>query len=161
MNVSLTKTCSVFGHSEIKISDKLKKEIKNFIEDLIVYQNYEFFLFGGFGDFDSLCHTIVTELKSKYPNIKRIYCLEDERYLNIRKRPKYLKDTFYENFVYYMLEFNWWYTRIYYRNCEMIKRSDLIIFFVNNTKKNSGAYKSYKYALKLHKNIKNFGSIGN
>ncbi|MBQ8792301.1 MAG: hypothetical protein IJZ62_01645 [Clostridia bacterium] len=65
----------------------MKKKIRDFIEGLIVYHNVSVFLFGSASQFDSLCHTIVTELKEKYPFIKRVkytcksegFTLESER----------------------------------------------------------------------------------
>ena len=42
------------------------------IEDLILNHNVQTFLFGSRSDFDSLCHLVASELKEKYPKIKRI-----------------------------------------------------------------------------------------
>ncbi|MBQ8443845.1 MAG: hypothetical protein IJX25_00630 [Clostridia bacterium] len=79
--------CSIFGHRKILITEELIKKIRDFIEGLIVYHNVSVFLFGSASQFDSLCHTIVTELKEKYPFIKRVkytcksegFTLESER----------------------------------------------------------------------------------
>lgn len=110
------------------------------------------FYFNGFGEFDDLCHEVITELNEKYPFIKRIYCLSDPRHLRLFKRPNWLKDEDYEEFVYLDLDFDYWYTRLYYRNCEMINQSDYVIFYVHNTE-NSGAYKALQYAEKKKKTI--------
>ena len=64
--------CSFFGHRKIEITEELKQKVKEVIEDLIVNHNVLIFLFGSRSDFDYLCHLVVTELKEKYPNIKRI-----------------------------------------------------------------------------------------
>ena len=64
--------CSFFGHRKIEITKELKQKVKEIIEDLIVNYNVLTFLFGSKSDFDYLCHLVVTELKEKYPNIKRI-----------------------------------------------------------------------------------------
>ena len=66
------KTCSFFGHRKIEITEEFKQKVKEIIEDLIVNHNVLIFLFGSRSDFDYLCHFVVTELKEKYPNIKRI-----------------------------------------------------------------------------------------
>lgn len=66
------KVCSFFGHRKIDITEDLKQIVKGIIEDLIVNHNVLIFLFGSRSDFDYLCHLVVTELKEKYPNIKRI-----------------------------------------------------------------------------------------
>ncbi len=55
-----------------------------------------------------------------------------------------------EEFTYLPLDYNYWYTRIYYRNCEMIDRSDCVIFYAEQ-KKESGAYKALRYAQKKKK----------
>ena len=100
--------------------------------------------------FDVLCHEVVTILKEKYPSISSVFCLTNERHLNPHKRPKFLNDEDYEEFIYLPLTFDYWYTRIYYRNCEMINRSDFILFYCTN-RQGSGAYKALKYAQKCKK----------
>ena len=145
----MDKICSFFGHRQITNEEDLRKRVSFLVEKLIVEKGYDIFLFGGFGDFDELCHNIVSHLKEKYPKIKRIYCMHDEKYLLERKRPDYLRTVDYEEFVYFPLSFDYWYKRIYYRNCEMIERSDYTIFYAEN-RKGSGAYKALEYA-KRHK----------
>ena len=145
VNMSLGRSCSFFGHSEIEITEKLKLDLKNFIENLIVKENCSVFYFGGFGMFDDLCHKIVSDLKQEFPHIKRIFCLSDPRHQSILKRPSWLKNEDYEEFVYLELSFDYWYTRIYYRNCEIVNISDYVITYVRS-KNNSGAYKILKYA---------------
>ena len=149
-------TCSIFGHSKIKITKELEEKLTATFGNLIK-QGCKYFYFGGFGEFDELCHKVVSELKDKYPHIQRIYCLSDPRHLQRNKRPKWLRNEDYEEFIYLDLEFDWWYQRIYYRNCAMIDRSDIIIFYVEE-REQSGAYKAYKYAKKKKKNIINLYS---
>lgn len=146
----MDKICSFFGHRKIEDAEDLRKKIINFLETLIVEKGYNVFLFGGFGEFDELCHEIVSTYRKKYPTIKRVFCVTDETFLLARKRPAYLRETDYEEFVYLPLTFDYWYTRIYYRNCEMIERSDFVIFYAEH-RKNSGAYKALQYAKKRKK----------
>ncbi len=102
------------------------------------------FYFGGYGDFDTFCYNIVTEIKeSTGLDIKRIYCVSQERYL--RKLPKNIKAQDYEGIEYLMPSFDGWYKSIYFRNCAMIDASNVIIFYAEE-RENSGAYKAYKYA---------------
>lgn len=150
MNTSLTlNSCSVFGHSEIEVTKELEYELFATFEKLIE-QGCKDFYFGGFGQFDELCHDVISELKKAHPHIKRIFCLFDPRHQRISKRPKWLKDEDYEEVIYLDLEFDWWYQRIYYRNCAMIDKSDVVVFYVE-PRENSGAYKAYKYAIRKKK----------
>lgn len=146
--------CSFFGHRDIEISNKLIDKLSNLIESLIVKLGADTFYFGGFGKFDDLCWKVVSNLKNKYQNIKRVYCLEDSRYLRSSKRPKYLKDNDYEEYIYLQPTFDYWYTRIYFRNCEIVNVSDIVVFYATE-KQNSGAYKMLKYANKKKKKIFN------
>ena len=147
-------SCSVFGHKEIEITNELKVSLKDTFIDLITNKNVCIFYFGGFGQFDDLCWQIITELKqTQFPHIKRVYVCENEDYINRpRKRPKWLKNEDYEEIIFFALNFDYWYTRIYYRNIAIIDHSDFNIFYIRNTE-NSGAYKVYKYAKQQHKNI--------
>ena len=150
VNVSLIKSCSFFGHSEITITNELIDKITIIIEKLIVNENFGIFYFGGFGMFDDLCYTIVSKLKEKYTDIKRIFCLYDPRHTQKSKRPEWLKKEIYEEYIYFDLQYDYYYTRIYYRNCEIINRSDYVICYVAN-KNNSGANKALKYIKKNKK----------
>lgn len=150
------KICSFFGHSKIIITEDLTTQLITEIRRLLS-DGFDCFYLGGFGMFDHLCWQLVTEFKADYPTIRRVYCLSDPRHTRLSKRPKYLKDTDYEEFIYLDLDFDSWYTRIYYRNCEMINQSDFVIFYAFD-KENSGAYKAYKYAKKIQKDHINLGT---
>lgn len=154
MQENIYKVVSCFGHWDTEDSEELRSKIRNQFEDWIVNHKVGIFFFGGFGNFDYFCHEVITQLKVKYPFIKRIFCLADERHLRINKRPSYLKDEDYEEFVYLSISYPGWYKRIYFRNCEMINQSDYILFCVEE-REGSGAYKTYKHALKMKKEIVN------
>ena len=158
MNTSLTKSCSVFGHRKINISNELKEVLRKILEEMIQSRGVEVFYFGGFGDFDDLCYQVVSELKDKYPHIKRIFCLYDPRHQKKSKRPKWLQEEEYEEYLYLDMQFDCWYTRIYYRNCEIIKNSDFVLFYVINKSK-SGAYKAMQYAKKRKKQYINVANV--
>lgn len=156
VNTSLVykKSCSVFGHSKIKITKELENNLKSTFEMLITQENVKYFYFGGFGEFDDLCDSIITELKTEHLEIYRIFCLSDPRHQRLSKRPKWLKDEDYEEITYLDLNFDYWYSRIYYRNCEIIDHSDFVVFYVNHTEQ-SGAYKALQYAKRKKKQIIN------
>ena len=140
------KICSFFGHRDVNMTDRLyamtTSEIVNAVE-----LGYRTFYYGGYGDFDRLCHEIVTKIKNENPELKirRLYCVSQERYL--RKNVRYFNREDYDEIIYLIPSFVGWYKSIYFRNCAMIDRSDLIIFYAER-KEVSGAYKAYIYAKK-------------
>ena len=66
------KSCSFFGHRDTPQTEELKQKIRETVERLIVEEGIDTFLFGSRSKFDELCHMVVTELKEKYPHIRRI-----------------------------------------------------------------------------------------
>ena len=140
------KICSFFGHRTVEITKDLyattAAEIKKSVE-----LGCRIFYFGGYGDFDELCYKIVTKMKEENPalQIKRIYCVSQERYLY--KKVRYFNRENYDEIIYLTPSFNGWYKSIYFRNCAMVDNSDVIIFYAEE-RENSGAYKTYKYAKK-------------
>lgn len=66
------KICSFFGHRKIAATETLKQQVRAVIENLIIKHHVSIFLFGSHSEFDTLCHLIVTELKTQYQNIERI-----------------------------------------------------------------------------------------
>ena len=136
--------CSFFGHRDIPITDRLfdlsVAEITRAVKD-----GYRTFYFGGYGDFDTLCYQIVTKIKNENPalQIQRIFCVPQERYL--RKDGRFFKRENYDEIIYLLPSFDGWYKSIYFRNCAMIDKSDLIIFYVED-RIDSGAYKAFQYA---------------
>ena len=146
------KSCAFIGHREIDFTDKLKSEIKTELIHLIENENYGVFKFGGLGEFDYYCYETVTELKEKYPFIKTVLCLWDG------KRPWWAKARTYDEVEICMLSYDYWYSRLYYRNAAMIDSSDFCIFYVLKTE-NSGAYKAMQYAEKSKKPFINFGVV--
>lgn len=156
----LYNTCCVFGHRDITLDEKDRELLYNIFEDMIVNKNIYIFLFGGFGAFDDFCHQIITELKKKYPHIKRVYVCEDYKFISRPyKRPKWLKDEDYEAFEYYEMKYTGFYKRIYFRNCEIIDHSDYCIFFADKNMENSGAVKALKYAQQKNKTIINLFEV--
>ena len=67
------RICCFFGHRKIAKTEKLKIKLYDVVENLIVNEDINIFLFGSKSQFDDLCLEIVTELKEKYSYIKRIY----------------------------------------------------------------------------------------
>lgn len=157
MNTSLKSSCSFFGHRKINISAQLREKLSTILESLIKNGCIDFY-FGGFGEFDDLCYSIISKLKTNYDHIRRIYCICDQRLERSGKRPKWLNDNNYEEIIYIEPSFNWWYQRIYFRNIEIIEKSDIVIFFVEKTA-HSGAYKALQYVQKRKKEFINIANI--
>lgn len=67
------KACCFFGHRKIKETPELIERLEKEIEFLITEKEVRTFYFGSKSEFDDLCHKVVTELKTKYPHIKRVY----------------------------------------------------------------------------------------
>ena len=76
----------------------------------------------------------------------------------LRKPPRWFILKEYEALECPTKHFDYWYTAIYYRNLAMIDQSDLILFWVKR-RENSGAYKTYQYAVKKRKHIVNLFTL--
>lgn len=173
------KTCCFLGHREIEKSNELLKAIKDYIEMLIVKENVKIFLFGSKSEFDSLCHSIVTELKEKYPFLKRIAytCRSELAVLECdREHCEILFKGIAEiNAVEEEFEYKTKYVsgKASYveRNQAMIDNSEYCIFYYNEKylpprrprngglgvyQPKSGTEIAYKYAERKKKMIKNF-----
>lgn len=136
--------CSFFGHRDTAVTDKLYADTFSAIERAIEL-GCRVFYFGGYGSFDELCYEIVTKIKSDnlHLEIKRTYCVTQERYL--RKKSYCFKRENYDEVIFLVPSFSGWYKSIYFRNCAMIDRSDIVLFYAK-PRADSGAYKAYKYA---------------
>ena len=148
------KICSCFGHTEVDITDKLRADVECAVEDAI-NDGVRTFLFGGRSDFDDLVYDVVTKIKSQRPElgIKRIFCFPLEH--DLHKPPRWFQKKEYESLECPEKSFDYWYSSLYFRNCAMIDKSDLVLFYAEK-RENSGAYKALEYALKIHKNLINF-----
>lgn len=153
--MNIFNACSIFGHKRILVTAQLEKDLYQLFEWLILEKDINIFYFGGFSDFDDLCYKVVTELKTKYPFIKRVYVFEDYKFINRpQKRPQWFHAEDYEALEYFETVYTGFTKRIYFRNCEIIDRSDVVVFYVNHTE-NSGAYKAIQYATRKKKLIFN------
>ena len=64
--------CGFLGHRDTPQTEELKAKIRETVEYLILEERVDTFLFGSKSKFDELCYSIVTELKEKYKNIRRV-----------------------------------------------------------------------------------------
>ena len=80
--VTKEHTGCFFGHRKIEVTDELVNRLEEIVEDLIINKNVNVFLFGSKSQFDKLCLRVVTELKKKYPHIRRIYVRAEFHYID-------------------------------------------------------------------------------
>lgn len=150
-------TCCFIGHRTINETEELKERLCEIIEKLIVDENVDTFLFGSKSRFNSLCHELVTEIKEKYPHIKRTYVRAE--YLNIDDSYKDYLLQHYED-TYYPEKIIGAGKAVYVeRNCEMIDKSHFCIVYYNEqnapTTRKSGTKIAVDYAVKQGKRIIN------
>ncbi len=148
-------TCCFFGHRTINETEELKAKLYKTIESLIVNENVDTFLFGSKSRFNDLCLEIVSQIKEKYPYIKRVY---------VRAEFPIISDSYKD----YLLES---YEDTYYpekligsgraayveRNFEMINQSRFCVVYYDEshapTKRKSGTKIALDYANKHKKEI--------
>ena len=155
--MSIKNTACFFGHRTINETEELKLKLVTIIEKLLVEKQVDTFLFGSKSRFNSLCLELVTEIKEKYPDIKRIYVRAEYPDIN-------------EQYTNYLLES---YEGTYYpehirssgkaayveRNYEMINKSQYCIIYYDEqgapTTRKSGTKIALDYAIKKGKQIIN------
>lgn len=173
--------CCFIGHRKIEITSELIERLKTVIENLIVNKNVFIFVFGSRSEFDSLCHSLVTEYKKKYLGIKRIVytckhelcVLEEEREelerISSDITNKKVKLLSYEEEYSFSAKYLAGKASYVERNCAMIDNSDFCIFYYDKNYKpdirklskrslyayqpRSGTKLAYEYATKKNKNI--------
>lgn len=149
--------CCILGHREICETEELKRQLTLTIEDLIAKENVDTFLFGSKSSFNSLCYELITQVKVKYPHIKRIYVRAEFPVINEDYREFLLKryeDTYYPEGLTGA-------GRLVYikRNEEMIGKSQFCLFYFDAAyaaKGRSGTKIAYDYALKHKKRVIQF-----
>ena len=183
------KAVCFIGHRNTKLNESQLEILKNIIEDSIVNKNVQIFLFGSRSDFDCICHSIVTDLKEKYPYIQRrcytcrheTCTLESEReyweklYSEWRKREVHLLGV--EEEVKHKTKWTSGKASYVERNQAMIDDSDICVFYYDENYKpqermyskrcrttyqpNSGTALAYNYAKHKRKDIMNVFEIFN
>lgn len=178
------KSCSFFGHREIEESEGLEERLFEVIESLI-NNGVTTFLFGSRSEFDALCHSVVTKLREKYPEVTRVAydtksecsTLEENRAELEKSYSEFLKREVsllgYEQVI--KPDKVWKTGKASYveRNQAMINDSDYCVVYYNEnytpkqrlvsdksvsgiwTSNKSGTFLAYKYALQKKKEIIN------
>ena len=162
-------TCCFFGHRKIEATDELVNRLKDIVEDLITEKKVDTFLFGSKSQFDKLCLQVVTELKKKYPHIKRIYVRAEFPYIDEVYMAYLLKRYDYTYFPERLV--NAGKATYVERNYEMIDNSSYCVIYYDenyllprrkNSKKDvsdyqpvSGTKTAYDYSIKKNRTIIN------
>ena len=125
--------CYFFGHRKIDKTPQLIILVSESVEDLIVKKSVNTFLFGSKSEFDDLCCKVVTELKEKYPYIRRVYVRAEFPHIDDHYR-EYLSAR-YED-TYYPARIIGAGKAVYpERNREMIDNSCYCIFYYDKNNK--------------------------
>lgn len=169
------KTCAFFGHRKIDVTEELKLNLLQTIDKLITEHQVVNFLFGSRSEFDSLCHLTVTQLKEKYPFLKRIaYTCKSETCTLESQREKWEKiysSVLNKEIILLGVEEEYEHKTKYTagkasyieRNRAMINNSDFCIFYYDKNyqleklynKSKSGTALSFVYAKQKKKSIIN------
>lgn len=149
--MKLNAACFI-GHREINETEELKVKVLSIIENLIVKENIDTFLFGSKSRFDSLCLELVTQIKQKYTHIKRIYVRAE--YPNISDDYKAYLLEFYDD-TYYPEKLIGAAKSIYVkRNYEMIDNSRVCIIYCKENYSVANRKSGTKIALEYAKGRK-------
>ncbi len=148
-------SCCFIGHREIRNSAELEKRLYVIIENLILSGVATFF-FSSKSKFNDLCLAVTTKLKTKYPNIKRVYIRAEYQFINddyLNYLLQFYDDTLYPNEI-----INAGKAVYVKRNIYMIDRSDFCIFYFDENYQStykSGTKIAYSHAVKKQKQIIN------
>lgn len=151
----IEKTCCFFGHRTINETEELKSKLIEIIEELICVKQVDTFLFGSKSRFNSLCLELVTEIKEKYPHIKRVYVRAEYPYIS-EEYKKYLLENYEDSYFPENIA-NSGRAAYVKRNYEMINKSHYCIVYYDEqlapTARKSGTKIALDYATKRCKNI--------
>lgn len=143
---SSTYTVAFIGHRNTPETDELKAELKSVIEELIKI-GAKTFLFGSNSTFNAISHAVVTELKSAYPDIQRIYVRAQYEHVDdvyLSQLMDKFEDTYFPPTVR-----NAGYRSYVKRNQEMIDRCDYLIAYYNEGYEPSGKRGSGRSGTKI------------
>ncbi len=154
----MKNSCCFIGHREINETEELKSKLRETIERLITEEKVDTFLFGSGSRFNSLCLELVTEIKEKYPHIKRIYVRAEFPYITDQYTAYLLKS--YDETYYPEKIIGAGRAAYVERNREMINNSSFCVIYYNvenlPTARKSGTKLALDYAVKKGRKIISF-----
>ena len=146
------------GHRTLIKTEALKDKLKKIVENLIVNENADTFLFGSKSEFNTLCYDVVTELQNKYRSIRRVYVRAEREFIS-EEYKRYLL-TLYE-FTYFPKAVQDAGALSYVkRNQAMLDKCDVVVAYYDDqyippTKTKSGTQMAVVHAIKNHKRLIN------
>ncbi|MGN1221808.1 MAG: SLOG family protein [Christensenellales bacterium] len=153
MKSSTSEIISLFGHSFVYNQSSVRQRLCECLEKLIL-QGAKKFLVGAKGGFDNLALNVLRQLKQKYEHIcicvvlTSLYILKKDEF-GFSRADGY-NDV--ETFV-YDIEEEHYKNRITKSNKKMIDDSNIVVCYVDEVAKYSGAKQSFCYAKKQNKKV--------
>ncbi len=134
-------SCCFIGHRKVQDKELVFSCVKQIVATLVSEKGVRIFRFGSKSEFDDICHIVVTNLQSIYPDIVRVnYNLKSEytvrkeekaklqqRYSQILKKDVTVKD--FDEFIISHQVINAGRASYVERNQDMISDSDYCVFF--------------------------------
>ena len=129
------------GHSNYSFDDTVKEKLRDLLLQNIRKNPTCKFYLGGYGNFDSLCLTILKEIKADFPDIELLFITP---YLNKEYSKLETAKVYYDDIIYPSLESVPPRFCISRRNEWMVDEANLVIAFVKYSW--GGAAKTLEYA---------------
>ena len=139
MEVAMTITFC--GHSNFSFDNTVKEKLRELLLQETRKNHACKFYLGGYGDFDSLCLSILKELKIQFPNIELLFITP---YLDNNYSKLETANLYYDGIIYPPLENVPRRFCISKRNEWMVDEADFVIAFVKYSW--GGAAKTLEYA---------------
>ena len=134
-------TITFCGHSNFSFDTTVKEKLKALLLQKIRKNPTCKFYLGGYGNFDSLCLSILKEIKADFPNIELLFITP---YLNNEYSKLETAKLYYDGIIYPPLENVPPRFCILRRNEWMVDEADFVIAFVKYSW--GGAAKTLEYA---------------
>ena len=150
-------TVSFFGHREVDHFRDVEKQMELLIFKLVEEKDYMDFLVGRNGDFDQIAASAVRRAKEYYPSKCSLIWVMPYNMAEYRENMK-AYDQYYDE-VEICPESDGAHPKAAFqiRNCSMVDRSDLVIFYVTHV--HGGAYQTMQYAKRIGKDIINIAEL--
>ena len=124
----MSLSCCFIGHRKIDNQESIKPILKEQVV-MLLEKGVTNFYFGSMSDFNDISWEVVTELKEKYPSIKRIYVRSAFQYID-KSYEDYLLESYDDTILPNRVEKAGKASYVE-RNQEMINASDFCVFYYN------------------------------